>query len=129
MFCEKCGTKLNDGAAFCHVCGTPTHAEPSEQKSTYQSSPYGELESTLSTAKTLGILAIVGACTITLGGLICGIVGFLKVKDLQVPPQYEAQKESARKLNLIGIIIAAALTVLGFILVGTAGCTANTYYY
>lgn len=23
MFCRKCGTKLEDGAAFCHNCGTP----------------------------------------------------------------------------------------------------------
>ena len=24
VFCKKCGAELGDGAAFCHVCGTPT---------------------------------------------------------------------------------------------------------
>lgn len=28
MFCSNCGTKLNDGAKFCHGCGSPVNAVP-----------------------------------------------------------------------------------------------------
>ena len=27
MFCEKCGTKIEDGAKFCEECGTPVASE------------------------------------------------------------------------------------------------------
>ena len=93
-----------------------------------QTASYNPVDSTISTARTLGILAIVGACTITLGGLICGIIGLLKVKDLQVPPQLEAAKRSAKKLNVIGICLAIGFMILAFILVGIAGCSAYSYY-
>ena len=93
-----------------------------------QTASYNPVDSTISTARTLGILAIVGACTITLGGLICGIIGLLKVKDLQVPPQLEAAKRSAKKLNMIGIFLAIGFMILAFILVGIAGCSAYSYY-
>lgn len=42
MFCTKCGTRLNDSARFCVVCGKPTVANPNlppEPGLGYQSTP------------------------------------------------------------------------------------------
>lgn len=30
MFCKNCGTKLEDGASFCHICGTPVETSEIE---------------------------------------------------------------------------------------------------
>ena len=32
MFCKICGEKLNDGAQFCHRCGTKITTDPQEMK-------------------------------------------------------------------------------------------------
>lgn len=98
------------------------------QQTPIQRNVPGSVESTISTARTLGILAIVGALTITLGGLICGIIGLSKVNNLEVPPELTAQRDSAKRLNLIGIIIAAALMVIAIIFVSATGCSDGYYY-
>ena len=103
-------------------------AAPQPQQNTYQTSPDFGLENTISSARTLGILAIVGACTITIAGLICGIIGLSKVKDLNVPPHLTERRDSAKRLNLIGIIIAVVLMIVAIIFVSVSGCSDGYYY-
>ena len=46
MFCEKCGTQVNDGQAFCSNCGNrlavaqPAYQQPAYQQPTYQQPIY-----------------------------------------------------------------------------------------
>lgn len=49
MFCRNCGSKIEDGARFCPVCGEPIAAEyeaPAESQGDYQSAPAAEAQPT-----------------------------------------------------------------------------------
>jgi len=39
MFCMKCGQKLDDGARFCAVCGTPVNVEPAPAAAPVEQTP------------------------------------------------------------------------------------------
>lgn len=148
MFCGNCGKEMNEGADFCSHCGAPVHKEGTEEtgiqpnnntqavqqqpnagQQSYQQTTYDNLESAISTARTLGILSIVGAFIITLAGLICGIIGFVKVKDLKVPDHLVVKRDSAKKLNIIGMSLSIGLVVIAIILVVVMSCAAGSYYY
>ena len=49
MFCRNCGSKIEDGARFCPVCGEPIAAEyeaPAESQGDYQPAPAAEAQPT-----------------------------------------------------------------------------------
>lgn len=49
MFCRNCGSKVEDGARFCPVCGKPIAAEyeaPAESQGGFQSTPAAEAQPT-----------------------------------------------------------------------------------
>lgn len=49
MFCRNCGSKVEDGARFCPVCGEPIAAEyeaPAESQGGFQSTPAAEAQPT-----------------------------------------------------------------------------------
>lgn len=49
MFCRNCGSKIEDGARFCPVCGEPIAAEyeaPAESQGGYQPAPAAEAQPT-----------------------------------------------------------------------------------
>jgi hypothetical protein len=62
-------------------------------------------------AYILGILSIVQAFFIPLSGLVLGIIGLILLKGEKSP-----LLEKSKKLNLIGIIISAALFIIQIIL-------------
>lgn len=68
-----------------------------------------EINKNLSSAKTLGILAIVlGLLFSPIVGIICGAIGLSKVNDivnLTSNPMIEQEKKKVKKLNKLGIII------------------------
>ena len=78
MFCRKCGSKIEDGAKFCPVCGEPVVAEheaAAESQAGYQSVPEAEAQSTEPTPakakrskKPLVIAAVVAALLAAGGG-------------------------------------------------------------
>lgn len=78
MFCRKCGSKIEDGAKFCPVCGEPVVAEyeaAAESQAGYQSVPAAETQSTEPTPakakrskKPLVIAAVVAALLAAGGG-------------------------------------------------------------
>ena len=75
----------------------------------------------LGDARTLGIVAIVTAFLIPLVCFICGGIGiskankFITLAQANADPYMLNDAQSARKLNLIGIILGVVLTVLSVI--------------
>ncbi len=91
----------------------------------------------ISTAKTLGIVAIVMAFIWPLVSWICGGIGISKANSVitmarsMADPYLLSTAEEAKKLNKVGIIISLVLTALSFILIiilGAAGVMAGLNY-
>ncbi len=122
MFCPHCGTKVQDGAAFCSACGTrlntPTAADPvpvqpviqpqyvPPQPVTYiqpqvQVQPQAEEKQ----KNTVAIVGFVLSFFYPLAGLICSIVGLVKSKKCG---QYKG-------FSIAGIVISAVSLVVSFI--------------
>lgn len=78
MFCRNCGSKIEDGARFCPVCGEPIAAEyeaPAESQGDYQPAPAAEAQPTTPAAtkakrskRPLAIAAVVIALLAAGGG-------------------------------------------------------------
>lgn len=91
----------------------------------------------VSTAKTLGIVAIVMAFFWPLVSWICGGIGISKANNVVTMAQAYADPyllsaaEEAKKLNKVGIIISivlAALSIIGIILLMSLGIMAGLDY-
>ncbi len=89
----------------------------------YQQGPYGNgvqgvdpAEKAISTAKTLGIVAIVvGLLCSPLVGWICGGIGLSKAGN--APAYLEDKAKSAKTLCIVGIVCATVSFLIGIILV------------
>ena len=78
MFCRNCGSKIEDGARFCPVCGEPIAAEyeaPAESQGDYQPAPAAEAQPTTPapakakrSKRPLAIAAVVIALLAASGG-------------------------------------------------------------
>ena len=51
MYCPKCGTQINKGAAFCPQCGTPISTPSQPQKSEAQNKNYQNNKNTFNTVQ------------------------------------------------------------------------------
>lgn len=75
-----------------------------------------QISNNLSSAKTLGILAIVlGLLISSIIGIICGAVGLSKansVPDMLPDPNLNAEKAKVKKLNILGIVLPIAIRVV-----------------
>ncbi|MGN0702905.1 MAG: hypothetical protein ACI4KL_07020 [Lentihominibacter sp.] len=76
----------------------------------------------IANARVFGILSIVGAFIVSIAGLILGIVGMNKVKNLAVPPEMEYERQKAYNLNKIGFILSIVFIGLSILLAILAGC-------
>lgn len=89
----------------------------------YQSCPPNQAEQqfkeVISSANTLGILAIVLGILLTpLAGIICGAVGLSKlnsIPNILMNPILTKDKDKAKKLNIMGIVIPVALYIVAII--------------
>ena len=143
MFCKNCGSTIPDGSAVCPFCSSPQEpaapqqpaqpeyqqpqyqqpAQPDYQQNAYQQPAYQQPvapapqgKSEASTAKTLGIVAIITAFICTpLVAFICGGIGMSKANAVLAVNPADPEAQSAKKLNMIGIIIAAVVAVIGII--------------
>ena len=136
--CTKCGAQIDDNAAFCPVCGNqenaqqaqyqqPQYQQPQYQQPQYQQPqyqyqyqqpyPYQQTDPNLSTAKTLGIIALVTFfLSIPIVPIICGGIGLSKANaSLQMNPYFQEMK-TAKTLNLVGLILGI-VQVIGFIVI------------
>ena len=100
--------------------GKPMPAHVQQQYSTrYVPNPvYG----IISNARVFGILSIVGAFVISIAGLILGVVGMNKVKNLAVPPEMEYERQKAYNLNKIGFILSIVFIGLSILMAILGGC-------
>lgn len=76
----------------------------------------------ISNARVFGILSIVGAFVISIAGLILGVVGMNKVKNLAVPPEMEYERQKAYNLNKIGFILSIVFIGLSILMAILGGC-------
>ena len=76
-----------------------------------------QIENDIDTAKTLGIVALVGAFFLPLISFICGGIGLSKIKKLkpQANEQQAAKLKSAKSLCTAGIIVRSVLIVISII--------------
>lgn len=128
--CVNCGSFIPDGVSICPYCAAlqnqnyynPAAAAPQANYGfdAYAQSQYYTASKDVSTAKALGIVAIV--CSVVssfvLAGLICGIIGMHKANSVMTYAQQSANMglyndaKSAKTLNLIGLIISIAVMVI-----------------
>lgn len=122
MFCSKCGNEINDEAVICPNCGCPTqnYNKPQEpvvqpNHTQYYQPAYRpkSVEQEISTARTLGIIAIIAGVFIPLAGWICGGIGYSKANKL-IDPNFADVIEGAKKLNLVGLIISTCVFAIYF---------------
>lgn len=125
MYCKNCGKLIDNNCYYCDGCGATvennTHwngfnSTGSQSSGNYQQNgfdPYNNYQSAqidkiIDDGKTLGILAIVlGLFVSSVVGLILGIVGMEKLKDMNFNLNYlqNNKYKEAKNLNKWGIII------------------------
>ncbi len=141
MYCSNCGAFVPEGSETCPNCSQPvsnnnynagaqqnsgTYYTPQYQQSTqnyYQSSDpliiEQEMRNNLSTANTMGILAIILGFILTpIAGIICGIIGLSKaneVPDFAENQYIREEKQRVKKLNILGIVLPTALWIVAMI--------------
>ena len=143
MICKNCNQQISDESLFCPYCGTAVEqgtpapeAQPAPQpqqpvaqyqpQAQYQQSqpgqfypnPTAQIDSEVDSAKTLGIVALIGAFFCPLVSYICGGIGLSKIKKLkpQANEQQTQKLASAKKLCVAGITVRTVLIVISIIL-------------
>lgn len=104
MFCSKCGKEIAENAVMCTGCGCATdnfHKLLIENRS-----------SAIPTIRVLGIISIVMGFLSPLVAWICGGIGLYKA-NRYYPKTVDL--ESARKLNIIGLIIGSVVFILSLV--------------
>ena len=154
-YCPQCGTYIPEGENVCPNCQTvigaapqpqyqqvppqqPQYQQVPPQQPQYQQMPMNNPVKDISTAKVLGIVAIVFGFFRPLVSWICGGIGISKANKAidyarSVGDMMLLQEaESAKKFNKIGVIIGIVVEVLSigalvaFMIIGaSAGVAAN----
>lgn len=113
MICKKCGAEIEDGAVFCSKCG-----EKQEQETEYTPVQTKKAVPGALTVFIMGILslALPVMYSIPLGGLICGIICNIKVKEYTAAGGELAGKASiGRALGIAGLIVSIVSIVLSVV--------------
>lgn len=140
MYCPNCGQVIADNSITCPTCGAVVNSSAQQQyqpqyQQQYQQpyqQPYQQYNpnmyadvyyqtavSTINTADTLGIVAIISAFIIPLACWICAGIGISKVNasNYMAYPDLIVRAESAKKKCKIGIIISIVRFIISFILI------------
>lgn len=136
MFCKNCGSTIPDGSAVCPYCSAVQEPAAPQQPAGYEQPQYQQAPQqpqyqqpqyqqpyqqpmydaqAVSSAKTMGIIAIIGGIFIPLLGWILGGIGSSKAKNVLAVAPGLPEAEQAAKLCKIGIIVASVSFLIGVI--------------
>ena len=112
MYCQNCGSQVNENSRFCPNCGQLVQGERQEVSvaSTYEG-PMGNPTPVL----VWGILGLAFSCTFVASflGIIFSIVGLNKAKNyFNFCGEGSKQARIGRNLSKAGLIVGIILTVL-----------------
>lgn len=152
MYCKNCGKLIDDNCYYCDGCGAAVekntnwsgysnnayqnpYANQANNFDVYNNYRSAEIDKKIEDGRTLGILAIIlGLLVSSVVGLILGIVGMEKLKDINFDMNYPQTNKynEAKNLNKWGIIIPIIrflLVIVIFILylAFIVGITAGAY--
>ena len=130
MYCPSCGAYIPDGEEICPSChadiksgyqyNNNAYNQPYNPNSFSQQYSYDEEyeanKNKISNAKLLGILSIVlGIVMSPIVGIICAVIGLVNTNNINVINSIKLfeEKNKARKLNSVGIVIPIVIWVLG----------------
>ena len=126
MYCNNCGSQINDDAVVCPYCGVQVQALKTEPKPAdvttetpvaqpqAQPAPSALVSNGSAQSNTVGIVGFVLAFFIPLAGLICSIIGLKKAN----------QGAPYKGLAIAGVIISAIAMFFNLILVVSCTCAA-----
>ncbi|MDE6470832.1 MAG: zinc ribbon domain-containing protein [Eubacterium sp.] len=126
MFCSKCGNEINDEALICPNCGCKTeNFILPDNNPNYSTVPptqlnqfdYAYSKSSLSNAKVLGIVGIIGGILIPLIGWICGAIGFSKANQLLRRYPTDSEVISCKNINIGAIVAGSVMFVINMIII------------
>ena len=104
MFCQKCGSEIQDDAIVCAFCGTEVKKQEAPKAESYQPAT----EAAPPVTSVFSILALVGSFIAPIVGLIFSIIGLTKYKaDVQ---------PSDRARCIAGLIISIVSWVINLII-------------
>jgi len=109
MYCQKCGTQLDDDAQFCKSCGVAMGAAPPAYPPPYPY-PYPP-QPPVKQTNTLAILGLVLSLVMPLAGLIVSIIA---------RKQCIERGEDGEKLAKAGIIVGAIYSGLVIVILVAA---------
>ena len=119
MYCAKCGAEIMDEAVVCPKCGCATkNASVASQGNATNVTSYSTAsspEQDISSAKTLGIIAIIAGLFIPLAGWICGGIGLSKASNLINRGINTPDVLSAKRNCIIGICVASVIFLIALI--------------
>ena len=128
MYCEKCGTPLNENSRVCPQCGAPIQGE--EQNITPTSTYAGPLGNPVPVL----VWGIVGLCCavtpyVNFLGIIFSIVGLKKSNAYNQFTNFADSNMAriGRRLSIAGIITGAIFTFLFVILFSVLIFSVNRY--
>lgn len=133
MYCQHCGTPLDDDAAFCPKCGNkvnaPNFSAQGEKDEFFREVPtatanqsytqpsYGR---TAAVTNTMAVVGFILSFFVSIAGLICSIVGY---------KQCNQTGEGGKGFAVAGIVISAVSIAIVFLAVVIVAATGSYYYY
>ncbi len=131
MFCEKCGTYVNDNSRVCPQCGSPVKGE--EQNITSNTTYKGALGNP-TPVLVWGIVGLAFSLTFYLSflGIIFSAVGLKKANSYYAFTEYMPSNQAriGKRLSVAGMIVGIILTVvLVILIIGLLAAAGNSRYY
>ena len=107
MYCQYCGTELNDNTKYCHECGAP-------QASEYSHTTVNQDSQATAPQKGKGLCIagmVLGIVSVAISGLVPGIVGL--VLSIVGKNKINDKTSTYHKFALAGFVTAIVGIVLG----------------
>lgn len=113
MFCNNCGSNINDGEKVCSACGAQTQEVCQATEPVVDSANKELIAKAASSALSWGIISLVCAYLTGFLGIIFACIGFSKAKNFKMLNNgvLEGKAKIGRGLSIAGLWLGIALTV------------------